>query len=139
MEYFKNEFAMINYLDDVKTVELVWKQTTNSQKYREIFAKGVEALEKYQISNWLSDTTDQGLVSPEDRKWLESHMIPTAVQKGLRNIAVLVSKDVFKKYYVDSVRKHVEKSHLCMQYFDKREDAIQWLNEINNARLAQSA
>lgn len=139
MEYFKNEFAQINYLEDVKTVELIWKQRTNSQMYREIFTKGVEALEKHNISNWLSDTTDQGLVSPEDRKWLESHMIPTAVQKGLRNIAVLVSKDVFKKYYVDSVRKHVEKSHLSMQYFDKREDAIQWLNDINNAKYAQSA
>ncbi|WKN30357.1 STAS/SEC14 domain-containing protein [Porifericola rhodea] len=139
MIFFENEFAQINYLEDAKTVEMVWKQTTSSQMYRDLFAKGVEALEHFQVANWLSNTTDQGLVAPEDRKWLETQMIPTAIRSGLRNIAVVVSKDIFKRYYVDNVRKYVEKSHLSMQYFDDTKEAVQWLSSVDSSGLARPA
>lgn len=139
MIYFQNEFAQINYLEDEKTIEIIWNKRTSSEMYRALFTKGVEALAKHSCTNWISDTTNQGLVAPDDRKWLESQKIPEAIKSGLRNIAVLVSKDVFKKYYVDSVKKQVEKSHLSMQYFEDRENAIQWIRECNNASIARSA
>lgn len=134
MEYYKCEYATITYLREINTVEVIWKKKIDSAGYKEVFTKGLHALQHFNTPNWLSDTTLQGIVSPADRKWMETTVLPTAIKSGLRNIAVIIPKDVFKKHYVDSVKRLVEMECLTMHYFDCTADAKAWLKNLEELK-----
>jgi hypothetical protein len=81
------------------------------------------------ITRFLSDTREQGVVSPENRKWFEKEMVPAAIKAGLKRSAVITGSNVFKRYYINMILSAVNKFNMPFKIFSDEESAIKFLME----------
>jgi hypothetical protein len=105
------------------------KKPDNSE-YQNAFEVMIEYSKKHTIDNFLSDIRNQGVVSPENRKWFESVMIPKAIDNGLKRAAVVFDGNVFKKYYVNMILQVINKFGIPMKLFSTEEDAVKWFQSF---------
>ena len=92
-----------------------------------IFTKGLELLIQQNATAWLSDIRKQGVVAPAQSQWLQTEIIPKAVESGLKKVAVLMDGDVFKDFYIKNLQNKTQKG--LIQYFGMLENANEWLKE----------
>jgi len=123
----ETEKADIRFNPETRAIEVIWKKVHDDATYKLVFTKGVEFLKEYSASAWLSDIRQQGVVGPANAKWLQTEVIPQAIKAGLKRIAVVMDKDVFKQFYVKNIQHTTENS--LMQNFDSTESANAWLKE----------
>ena len=121
--------AKVYYNPDVKLGKVVWDGTPNLVEYKEPFLKLIEHSKKVPISNFLSDTTKQGVVNPEIRKWFEKEMLPSAMKAGLKRAAAVSDSNVLKRYYINMIIGATNKFALPVKVFSKEEEAIKWFIE----------
>jgi hypothetical protein len=77
----------------------------------------------------MSDIRNQGVVSPESRRWFEKEMVPAAVDNGLRRAAVVSGSNAFKTYYINLILGTVNKFGLPFKIFNSEEKAMAFLME----------
>lgn len=76
----------------------------------------------------LSDISKQGVINPDNRKWFEKEMMPAAVAAGLKRAAIVTSGNAFKLYYINLILSAVNKFPIVTKLFNKREEAIAWVD-----------
>lgn len=76
------------------------------------------------MTRFLSDTRDQGIVNPENRKWFEKEMVPTAIKAGLKRVAVITNGNAFKRYYLIMILSAVNKLNVPFRIFSEEQEAI---------------
>jgi len=136
MEILKNEFAEAIFIENLKLGKITWTEATPSKVYRQLFEKMAAFMDDHDIINFLSDTRNQGVVSPVDRKWFQKYMVPKVAAKGLKYGAVIIKKDPLKKYYVNMILKLINrKSPITMKIFYNNESAISWLKQQSGLKM----
>ncbi|OJJ18762.1 hypothetical protein BKI52_24490 [marine bacterium AO1-C] len=126
IHYLNEEFAAVNYNPQVNLVEVIWRTHQQSSHYRQAINAAYEIILKYGANKWLSDMRNEGVVSVEDQKWLKEEMVPKAFKAGLRRIALVVSKDVFVRFYTKNIQKPLVET-FQVRHFDDIEQAHKWL------------
>lgn len=121
--------AKVYYNPEYKLGKVVWDGTPSLMEYREPFLKLIEHSKTVTITNFLSDTTKQGVVNPETRKWFEKEMLPSAMKAGLKRAAAVSDSNVFKRYYINMIIGATNKFALPVKVFSKEEDALKWFTE----------
>jgi hypothetical protein len=124
----ENENAVVQFDDNTKTLELIWKKTVTKEIYRETFKDSLELLIKENSLNFISDIRKEGVVGPENTKWLQENIIPKALQSGLQKIAIVMDEDVFKKFYTDNIKKAIE-GNAQINIFYSKDEAYKWINQ----------
>ncbi|UII28160.1 STAS/SEC14 domain-containing protein [Fulvivirga maritima] len=127
MELRNDAFASIVFEKDMNAIVVVWKKIPSEEIYKGVFSQAVIELNSKGADKWLSDIRKQGVVGPSNTKWLQEEILPRAVKAGLRKIAIVVEKDIFKKFYIDNVKTTMSET-AEMHYFDNDEEARKWLN-----------
>ena len=131
---FDTEYAYTYEVPELKLVEIHWKDAKiNSEAYRKTFEDAFEYVVNNNIELWhfLSDTTDQNIISPEDRKWFQNTMVPKVDEYGLKK-AVVLSRggDPFKKYYLNMILRWINRNmNMRMKVFNSEEKAYEWFKE----------
>jgi len=126
----ENKFSEVSYSKEHDLLEVVWKsKIVPSEEYRATW----EATRKLVFKNFLSDGRQQGLVSPDDRKWFQSTIVKEAADKGLTTAAVVIADNPFKKYYMNMIFKVVKVSGVKMKIFTDYNKAKKWLLENKNS------
>lgn len=126
MELRNDDYSYISYEEDINAVHVVWKKIPSNDMYKDIFTTALNTIIDKKANKWISDIRKQGVVGPSNAKWLKEEILPKAIQAGLNKIAIVVEKDVFKKFYIDNV-KTIMSATAEMQYFDSEEEARKWL------------
>jgi len=130
-------YAKASYHPDSGVGVIIWKSHCNSENYRKTF----QTLLDFQRSNpggvdyFLSDIREQGVVSPDDRKWFETVALPTAKGQGLKRAATVISGNVFKQYYVNILLSTAKNFGFPLKVFHRWEEAVAWLLEDDNAQI----
>jgi hypothetical protein len=124
---FDHEKALLQYNEKTNAIELIWKKFHDEPTYRLMFTKGLEHLIAYNATCWLSDIRNEGIVSPKNSEWLQKEILSNAISRGLKKIAVVMQKDVFKEFYITNIVKQTQNN--MMKYFDSIETANEWLLE----------
>lgn len=124
------EKADLRYNEETNAIELIWKKRHDEETYKTAFTKGLEFIEEYKATGWLSDIRNEGIVSPANSQWMQEEILPKAINLGLKRIAAVLKADVFQEFYVKNVTKQAQKSNQLMKYFDNIEDANKWLTSI---------
>lgn len=125
---FESKIAKIFYEEDLNLITLVWGGISNSVEYRDTFLKVLDYIEKNTIPKLLSDTSLSGTTHPDDRKWLETYVIPKAVKGGLKYTATILDPNVFKKYYLTQLKDSSEKSGMSgFQIFGSYDEGRKWI------------
>ncbi|MEM9982895.1 MAG: hypothetical protein AAF734_10390 [Bacteroidota bacterium] len=126
--HLDSKLATISINEEKKTAFLYWKPFKNTEEYKHVLEKGLEAIETYQIENWIPDISEAKIVSPEDRKWAEEVFIPEALRLGIKRIAfVLPAEDAFKKHYANKLRESVADKEVIFETFGSLRDAERWV------------
>jgi hypothetical protein len=122
------DYAQVFHDPTIKLCTIVWKRKPDNSEYQNAFEVMIEYSKKHTIENFLSDIRNQGVVSPENRKWFESVMIPKAIDNGLKRAAVVFDGNVFKKYYVNMIIQVINKFGIPLKLFSTEEDAVKWFS-----------
>lgn len=125
------EYAIVSYLSSTKFGKIIWKRKPDSEEYRCAFQTLLKYSQKQPVNIFLSDTSKQGIISPDDRKWFETEMLPAAVQSGLKKAAVVFDGNIFKKYYLNLIISATNKFGMPLKLFLTEEDALLWLEKEN--------
>ncbi|UII25964.1 hypothetical protein LVD15_22085 [Fulvivirga maritima] len=129
-EVLEEKYVKVLYDENLKLGKIIWQE--DKSLTTEQYQKPFQALLDWSNSGktvalFLSDTRDQGVVSPENRKWFEYEMVPAAIKGGLKRAAVISSGNVFKRYYLNILLNAVNKFNLPFKIFADEESAIQFL------------
>ncbi len=125
---FAASFATVLYDADKSLGKIIWHGTPTREEYKQPFTILIEmAKNGKRITRFLSDIREQGVVSPESRKWFEHEMVPAAVANGLKRAAVVSAANAFKMYYINLILSAVNKFNLPFKIFNSEEKALEFL------------
>lgn len=121
-------YAKVYYQPSQTLGKIVWLGAATSEEYKRPFLALIDLAKKgTSVSRFLSDIRQQGVVSPESRKWFEKDMVPAAVANGLKRAAVISSSNAFKMYYINLILSSVNKFNLPFKIFGDEERALDFL------------
>ena len=128
-EILNNEFASVSYDSESSSIITVWKKPSTSEAYKVIFSVILETILEYKAEAFISDIFQQGIVSTENRSWLQNEILPKAYAGGLRKVGTITPNDVFSKFYVESIKNGVfiNSIDLEFRYFQDLISAQAWL------------
>ena len=129
------KYAEVSYNLESKLVLVIWKDNNfTSEEYKKTFNIGLDFVSKNkkQFLFFISDTTKQAIVSPEDRKWFQENAVPRAIDAGLQRAAVVVPKNPFKRYYMNLILKVVNKFNIPLKLFSDLDSALKWCLSFDN-------
>jgi hypothetical protein len=127
---FESDVVEISYEPELKLAKVVWKKKAETEEYRATFMKVLEYSRANPVDNFLSDIRNQGVVSPDNRKWFEAEMLPKAIKAGLKRAGSIFDGNVFKKYYMNMIIKVSGKFGLPLKLFSTEEEAIEWFKSF---------
>ncbi|SRR6056297_1208787 len=122
----ETDHAIVQFEEETKTLELIWKKTVTKEIYRETFLESLDLLIKKNSENFISDIRKEGVVGPENTKWLQENIIPKALKSGLQKIAIVMDEDIFKEFYTENIKKAIE-GNAQINLFKSMEEAYQWI------------
>ena len=115
----------IEEVQELSAAMITFKGAVSTDEYRQAMEANYELCKKPEINNQLQNNTDAGILSLQDQQWVSNDLIPRAAQE-VDKIAVVVSKDVFRKFAAKNILDK-QKGKLNFQYFNSLEEARTWL------------
>lgn len=123
--YFKSEIGYVYYVKKHALVEVVWSQHYTDEKYKEILWAALDVVKKHQVSRWMADTTDFGIVTPEGQQWVNEVWFPEANASTLRKMAVVIPASVLAELALDN--KSLKAGNVEMLNVPSLEAGLKWL------------
>jgi hypothetical protein len=125
---FESPSADVYYVADKTLGKIVWKGNVSPEEYKKPFLALIDLNKKgTPVTRFMSDIRNQGIVSPDSRKWFEKEMVPAAVEGGLKRAAVISGGNAFKTYYINLILGVVMKVNLPFKIFNDEEKAMDFL------------
>ena len=124
---FEATYASVTYYPEKRLLVLVWSGSPTKEEYQVPFLTMLEYSKTHPVDSMLSDISNQGVISPDNRKWFEKEMMPRAVAAGLKRAAIVTNGNAFKLYYINLILSAVNKFPIVTKLFNKRNEAIDWL------------
>ena len=123
-----NEFAIVEINKDQDFIKTTWKKFVNSSEFRATNNEIIKIIVSYQPKGYLSDIRNQGVVSPDDWTWITAELLPQVISAGVQKIAMVLDSDVFKQFYVDTIKTSVDATKKCeLQHFSSEKAALEFI------------
>lgn len=91
------------------------------------------ALEEYKKcppgAQWIGDTTDIGVISEEDKTWIDTVWFPQFLATGVKFMAVVQPKSVIAKMSVNDITSKVPGTQLTIYNCTSLDEAKQWMKQ----------
>jgi hypothetical protein len=123
----QNEHATLVYHTDAKIVHHTFHQPMKGQYFRDVLNTGLETLEKYGATKWLSDDRNNSALEPEDREWAMTNWYTRAAKSGWKYWAMVVPNNILGRM---DVKQYVEQNFergVRVMVFTNPEEAMEWL------------
>jgi len=123
-------YAKVTYLPELKIGKILWKKKPDMEEYKLPFIKLLDFGKTTPIDSFLSDIRNQGVISPDHRKWFEHEALPQAVNEcKLKRAGVIFDGNIFKQYYLNMVLSVTNKFKLPLKTFNSEEKAFDWIKK----------
>jgi hypothetical protein len=134
MIIFEADYADVIFHENDFVVEIKWKKVNKMsiEEYKNALTLALDYQEKHsgKVKFYLSDIRDQGILSPDYRKWFQEEAVPQALKNGLLAGAVIFEGNVFKKYYLNNIMNTTKKFGLPFKFFGSKQEAIEWFKTL---------
>ncbi len=127
MPLFEEKYLTIQHDEDVNCIHMQWVGFATSQKYQHGMNTGLEKVKEKEVSRWLANMAEMGVITPEDQKWTNEDWFPRLLEAGIRTAAVVMSKDIFNQLSVKKIGEDMTDNSYTMHFFDNLEEAKKWL------------
>jgi len=128
MNLFETNYCEINYLEDSKTLVQEWKKFCMPEEFRTAQNKTVELFKAHNCVNFISDTTNAGVLKKEETEWAAKTITPQLVESGMKEINFIVPNNVFAQMTLDNLTKQ-EQGGLPLNFFPNVTDALNHINK----------
>ena len=129
---FENDYASLTYEEDLKLLIITWSNLKMTfEEYQKPFNMAIDFMTKKSVDNYISDIRNQGIISPEFRKWLQEIALPQAAKAGLKRVIGVANVNVFKQYYINHVFQSAKKFGIPFKMFDTIEEAKEWIKTFD--------
>ncbi len=125
------DFALLTLDKKKNTLELTWKQQSNTEIYKETFLTALDIASNKFVKYFLSDIREQGVVSIGDMRWLSEYIIPKVHKLGIEKVAIILVEDIFSTIYAELVEKNLTENNVDMKIFIEKTNAYTWF--FNNS------
>lgn len=125
MVYFDSSYLTVSWDSEIDCVYVVWKAYVEGENFRYGLEQGLGLLKEKHSSKWLADLRKLRVVKLADQDWMVSEWLPRAQKAGLKWTATIMPSDILAQMSVSRVKAKAEDNGAA--YFDKLEDARQWL------------
>jgi signal transduction histidine kinase len=133
--FHDSEAVSLYYDGHLNIVIIDWKQQPTSEQFREAFRAIIASLQIYRSPGWVSDLTNIGNLSEEDKQWFVLEVIPQLVSKGLKQIAVTGVTDSDKVIRFEALRKLIAKNGFEARRFGSIEESLLWMEDSLNLKV----
>ncbi|HEY8937809.1 MAG TPA: hypothetical protein VIM65_21425 [Cyclobacteriaceae bacterium] len=123
--YFITDYAQINYHAESNAIIFIWLVPGSYNEFRESMEKIMEAEQHFKTGKLIVDTNHQGVIHPDNQKWLATDWWERASKIGHSHVAIIMPKDIFAALSVEETMAQV--NGVIVGYFDNMEDAIEWM------------
>lgn len=128
---YESDIVTLTFTKEEKLTLLTWKQSADSEEYREMFNTVIEFSKKNKINFMLSDMRNEGVVKPEDLQWLEVEVLNKAVEHGVLKIALVTEDTIFSNVYAETIKRKLKASLIEVSLFLDITSARSWLLSEN--------
>lgn len=132
---FNKPYATISYDAILQSIKIEWKDYVNFEQYKEVLEEAFKTVEGRKCMRWISDMRKGQAVPKEAREWLQKEFIPRAAKTGVKKVAFLLEKNIFRKMYAESITTSIEFQGLIVQTFDNENLMNQWLMEKGKVKI----
>jgi len=133
-QIFETDWAKADYYPERQLVIVTWKdkdRVLTFDEYKYPFERSLELQikKKFEVQYFISDTRNQGTISPKYRKWFQNEAVPRAQKQGLQKAAVVMDANVFKRYYINHIMKTLDTLGMPFKAFKNLDEAKEWFKE----------
>ncbi len=90
---YNTPYCQLKHLKAQNAILCQWKQFCRGDDYREPLKFATQEIEKYQITTWITDTTN-GFESEEaDTKWLLNEFVPSMISSSIEKVVFIIAND----------------------------------------------
>jgi len=126
-----NEYVSLWVYPEARIVHHKIKQTMPPGVFPGLLRAGAEWLVKNRAIKWLSDDTNNVLVSQEDNEWGDKNWAPKVVFAGFRYWAVVMPEDKRGKTQMQRFVEENQERGITVRVFKAVEDALNWLLSVS--------
>jgi hypothetical protein len=98
-------------------------------EFRDGLSRGVEAMEQYRATKWLSDDRASGALPPEDDAWGVTVWFPRAKAAGWRRWAIVKPAKIIGQVYLDRISRMYAEHGVEARMLADPDEAMRWLAE----------
>lgn len=133
---YESKYMRVSVDSEQKYIETIRSSLIREQNEEEYKAEILEWLAVIEEEKPVYQLIDQSQVSRvivglELQNWINSNLIAPAIQMGVRKLAFVVSDDIFTRVSAQQTIEEDTDTILKSKYFDKIEDAKEWLLSVN--------
>ncbi len=83
----------------------------------------------HRANAYISDIYHLGIISKENRLWLQNEILPKAYQAGLKRVATIAPGDVFSRLHIENIKNGVftHAFNIEFRYFQDIFSAQSWV------------
>lgn len=124
----EKDYAVVTYFPEQAMARIKWKGNVNVDQYRDAFLTVYDhAKAGNLVKRFYTDTREQGVIGPENRKWFEKEMLPKAIDAGLERAGTISDANIFKRYYLNMLLKSINKFNLPFKLCGSEEEVVDFL------------
>ena len=86
-------YCNVKYLENRNAIFLTWKQFCKDDDYRDPFRYALKEINKYNITTWITDTTNGFENEEADTKWLLKEFMPQIIESSIKKIIFVIKDD----------------------------------------------
>jgi hypothetical protein len=117
----------VDYDVNIPSVVMTWKGYATSAVFRATNEQVLQTISERRASKLLGDITEFVLIGADDQDWLNTVWLPSAMEAGLRMVALVTPNFYFNRVAVENVVKKLDPTQLQVAYFATRDEAAAWL------------
>lgn len=122
----------IYYVQAGHYVRMDWDGYATSAQFKEGTELMLKTLKQHGATKVLADVKDMTIIGREDQNYVQFNFLPRAIDGGFRAIALIRPVSYFNAVAVETMSYRVKQTVVQMRIFDNEEDAIAWLDTIDN-------
>jgi hypothetical protein len=105
-----------------------WKGFATSGEFQGAMTKALAVLRERRGVCFLNDTRHMELVSDEDQRWIRYEWAPTAIDAGVKRIAVVLAQHGLSRMAIKGMfaGRRITGALLDSRTFDSVDEAIEW-------------
>jgi hypothetical protein len=122
--------VQITYNSQENLLYLEWKKEASSEEYQRAMIECLEFGRSHKVENFISDIRNQKQINPDNRKWFESQVLPSASKElQLKRAAIIHDGSWLQQKYLKNIMKSAEKYDVHIRTYTNEESAVRWIKK----------